>query len=82
MAAGTLAYYVSTLDPADSLWNGLTIGLGFYLVSYYVARYAMYRKLGREYFGKFYTMGIGVFILIFLFTWILFFTYVHYSGAA
>ena len=80
--AGMLAYVVSELDAVDSLWNGLTIGLGFYLVSYYVARYAMYRKLGREYFSKFYSTGIGIFILIFLFTWILLFTYVHYSVAA
>ena len=79
--AGILAFYVSRLDLVDSLWNGITVGLGFYLISYYVARYGFYRKLGKEYFGKFYTTGIGGFAMVFLFTWILSFTLAHYSAA-
>ncbi len=75
VAAGALAQYISMLDMTNALWNGATVALGFYIVSYYVARYVMYRKLGREYFTKFYTTGIGAFIMIFLFTWIILFTY-------
>ncbi len=75
MAAGALAWYISNLDMANALWNGATVAMGFYIASFYVARYAMYRKLGREYLTKFYTTGIGAFIMIFLFTWIALFTY-------
>ena len=80
LAAGLLAYYVSILDAVDSLWNGVTVGLGFYLISYYAARYGLYRKLGKEYFSKYYTIGIGGYALVFLFTWILSFTLVHYGA--
>jgi hypothetical protein len=79
VVAGALAYFVSRLDAVDSLWNGITVGLGFYLISYYTARYGFYRKTGREYLSKFYTTGIGGFALVFLFTWILSFTLAHYS---
>lgn len=71
---GAFAYYVSLLDLQNALMDGITVAIGFFLVSYYLARYAMYRKLGREYFTKFYTTGIGGYIMIFLFTWILLFT--------
>jgi len=54
--------------------SGVSIGILFYLVSYYVARFTWYKGLGRESQGKIYTTGIGSFLMIFLFTWILFFT--------
>jgi hypothetical protein len=54
--------------------SGISIGIMFYLVSYYLARFAWYRKLGREGQGKIYSTGIGSFIMMFLFTWMLFFT--------
>ena len=52
----------------------MSIGILFYLISYYVARFTWYKKLGREGQGKIYTTGIGGFIMVFLFTWMLFFT--------
>lgn len=54
--------------------SGISIGIIFYLLSYYLARFAWYRSLGREGQGKVYSTGIGGFIMIFLFTWMLFFT--------
>jgi len=54
--------------------SGISLGIAMYLVSYYVARFAWYRGVGREGQGKIYTTGIGGFILVFLFTWMLFFT--------
>ena len=72
--AGVLADWVSVLDAPNALWNGVTVALGCYLVSYYVARYAIYRKTDKKYFSKFYTTGIGGFIMVFLFTWIILFT--------
>ncbi len=72
--AGALAYYVSSLDMGNALYNGITVAIGIFLVTYYLARYGLYRKLGKEYFTKFYTTGIGGYIMVFLFTWILLFT--------
>lgn len=83
--AGALADWISGLDTPNALWNGITVALGFYLASYYLARYVLYRKLGREYFGKFYTTGIGGFVMVFIFTWIALFTlsaFLHFSGTA
>ncbi len=54
--------------------SGVSIGILFYLVSYYVARFTWYKTLGKEGQGKVYTTGIGGFVMAFLFTWMLFFT--------
>jgi len=67
---GFAAYRVFGADYFD----GLLVGVMFYLVSYYLARYIWFRKLEREDIGKMYSTGIGVYVLVFLFTWILLFT--------
>jgi hypothetical protein len=54
--------------------SGLLVGVIFYLASYYVARYLLFKELPRENLGKIYSTGIGGYVLIFLFTWILFST--------
>lgn len=70
--AGFLANWLfsPTLDYID----GILVGLIVYLLSYYVARYGWYRSLERKDMGKLYTTGVGIFVMIFLFTWILLFT--------
>jgi hypothetical protein len=55
---------------------GLLTGIIFYMGSYYVARLIWFRKLAKEDVGKIYSTGIGGFVLVFLFTWILLFTLV------
>jgi hypothetical protein len=59
--------------------TGISIGIAFYLVSYYLARFTWYKGLAREGQAKVYTTGIGGFIMIFLFAWMLFFT-LHAAG--
>jgi len=54
--------------------SGVSIGILFYLISYYLARFTWYKGMGREGQGKVYTTGIGGYVMIFLFTWMLFFT--------
>ena len=56
--------------------NGLLVGIIFYLASYYLARYIWFRDLDRSDVGKIYSTGIGGYIMVFLFTWILIFTLV------
>ena len=72
--AGVSAAWVSGLDKPEMFWSGITVAMGFYLISFYVARYALYRRSGRENFSKLYTTGIGGFIMLFLFAWVLLFT--------
>jgi len=57
--------------------SGISIGIAMYLVSYYLARFTWYRGSSREIQGKIYTTGIGGFVLLFLFTWLLIFTFLH-----
>jgi hypothetical protein len=70
VVAGVLAEVLVGTD-----WtSGVSIGILFYLISYYIARFTWYKGMGREGQGKVYTTGIGGFTMIFLFTWMLFFT--------
>ncbi len=68
--AGVLA---ATLVGTDFA-SGVSLGILLYLVSYYLARFTWYKGLGREGQGKVYTTGVGSFILVFVFTWLLIFT--------
>jgi hypothetical protein len=54
--------------------SGVSLGIGVYLVSYYAARFTWYRSLDKQAQGKVYTTGIGTFVIMFLFTWMFFFT--------
>lgn len=77
---GLLAEVVTTATNGSGAvvsadWStGLMIGLIFYFISYYLARFTWYRGVNREGQGKVYSTGIGGFILVFLFAWILLFT--------
>jgi len=68
--AGVVAEFIWKLPGFD--WTiGITLGLLVYLLTYYGARYAWYRKLETSKLGKVYTTGIGSFVILFIFTWIL-----------
>lgn len=56
-------------------WSiGISMAIGIYLVTYYIALFTWYRGLPRPQQSKVYTTGIGGFALVFLFTWMLLFT--------
>ncbi len=59
--------------------SGISLGLLMYLISFYLAKFTWYRSLGKDQQMKIYTTGIGTFVLVFLFTWIIIFT-VQHSG--
>lgn len=71
--AGLIADQMTRVYSLDYL-NGITIGLLFYIISYYVGRFGLYRGLPRNQISKLYTTGIGSFILVFLISWIFLFT--------
>ncbi len=54
--------------------DGLLVGVLVYLASYYLARYTWFRKVEPEKVSKVYTTGIGGYVMLFLFVWILLFT--------
>ena len=56
------------------IYSGISLGIGVYLVSYYVARFVWYKGMDREGLGKVYSTGWGGYIMVFLFTWVLLFT--------
>ena len=71
---GVLAGLLAWIIPGTDFYNGISIGILVYLVSYYAARYLWFKGLDKQYIGKMYSTGLGVYIGLFLFTWILLFT--------
>jgi len=70
IGAGVLAEYVWTI-PVVGWANAAAVGVLVYLVTFYGARYGWYRKLEPSKLGKVYTTGVGSYVMLFIFTWIL-----------
>ena len=71
------AIIVSTLNVVFGLTDipGVVMGVGVYLSSYYVFRYAL--KIRPEAVGgttKLYTIGVGAYTLLWLFLWAFLYT--------
>lgn len=77
VASGVLGELFFTQEPVsfDNTTNGILVAVIVYLLTYYFARYVWYRKMDRQHISKLYTTGIGGFFMLFIFTWILLFTY-------
>jgi len=71
---GVLGGLLAWVIPGTDVYNGISLAILVYLITYYLARYLWYKNLDRQLQGKLFTTGLGVFIGIFLFTWILLFT--------
>ena len=81
VALGALGGYMANavftehmFSPILDYTDGILLGMIFYFASYYIARFAWYRRLESENVSKLYTTGIGSFVMVFLFTWILSYT--------
>ncbi len=74
MGLAALAGFSAEVLVGTDYASGISIGIAFYLASYYLARFTWYRGLAREGQGKVYTTAWGGFIMMFLFSWMLFFT--------
>ena len=64
-------------SPRLDYVDGILVGVIVYLVTYYLARFTWYRTLEQKDMAKLYTTGVGIFVLVFFFTWILLFTLVR-----
>lgn len=73
MVGGILAETAQTAIGTD-YFTGISIGIGIYLASYYAARFTWYKGADQSSQAKIYSTGWGGFIMVFLFTWMLFFT--------
>jgi hypothetical protein len=54
--------------------SGVSIGIGMYLISYYLARFTWYKGADKAIQAKVYSTGWGGYIMGFLFLWTLLFT--------
>ena len=71
---GVVAGLIAELVTGSDYYNGISIGILVYLVSYYLARFVWYKGLDRKFQGKIYSTGLPGYVGLFLFTWILLFT--------
>jgi hypothetical protein len=69
---GVLAALVCAALGLDNLFNGLSIGLIFYLISYYLLKWRFLTKVEKA--SKLFTTGIGAYFLTWIVAWVLLFT--------
>lgn len=70
--SGLLGFVSANPDAA----RGAVLAVVVYTISYYVSRYLIKVNLPRKQMHKLITTGLGSFIMLFLFTWILYNTFV------
>jgi len=78
---GVVAALLSTLLSAVieiSFFNGLSIALLVYIVSYYVFKSFFLAKVEKP--SKVFTTGVGVYFLTWIVAWIIFFTLLRPPG--
>jgi Rab5-interacting Rab5ip-like protein len=71
---GVVAGLLAGVIPGTDFYNGVSLGILVYLISYYFARYSWFKGVDKQFQGKIYTTGLAVYIGLFIFTWILLFT--------
>jgi hypothetical protein len=72
IVAALISTLLSTIITDISLFNGLTIALLVYIVTYYIYKSMFAAKVEKP--TKIFTMGIFAYFLIWLVTWIFFYT--------
>jgi hypothetical protein len=79
-AAGLIAGLLNflTLQPPTvnpNAYNGIIIGFLIYFGSFYFAKYNLVKGINPKDKNKLITQGIGSYIIMFIFSWIMFNTY-------
>jgi hypothetical protein len=73
LLAGVLGFLTTNpLNPSSNAYYGLYIAAIVYILSYYLARYFIVRDIPQRDRNKLFTQGIGSFVMMFLFVWILY----------
>ena len=71
LIGGSLASYAGFTGPGPNAFNGVYVAIAFYLISYYLSRFGLGVTLEGSEKRKFLITGLGSFIMLFLFSWIL-----------
>jgi hypothetical protein len=69
---GVVAALLCVLLGIDNLLNGMSVGILFYLISYYILKWLFMAKVEKT--SKLFTMGIGAYFLTWIVAWCLFYT--------
>lgn len=72
ITAGLLSGLLGFVTPSMEAYRGLAVGLLLYLISYYVSKYIAGERVHGPEGRRVLTTGIGTYIMLFLFTWILY----------
>ena len=80
VVGGLLAGLMGFTTANPEAYRGIVIAIALYMVTYYLARYVFARELPKGQGHKYVTLGIGSYIMLFLFTWILYNTLLSYPA--
>ncbi|MEM4312146.1 MAG: hypothetical protein QXX95_07140 [Nitrososphaerales archaeon] len=75
--AGLVSGILGLVTPSPYTYLGIVIAIFFYLISYFISRLFYGKSLDKKVKRKIYTNGLGSFIMLFLFTWILYNTWIN-----
>jgi PKD repeat protein len=67
-----IATLVIDLRVGNPLISGISIGILFYIITYYILKWRFLNKVEKQ--SKIFTMGIGAYFLTFILCWVLFIT--------
>jgi PKD repeat protein len=70
--AALITSFVIDLKVGDPLISGISIGILFYIITYYILKWRFLNKVEKP--SKIFTMGIGAYFLTFILCWVLFIT--------
>jgi PKD repeat protein len=70
--AALITTFVIDLRVGDPLISGVSIGILFYIITYYILKWQFLNKVEKP--SKIFTMGIGAYFLTFILCWTLFVT--------
>jgi uncharacterized membrane protein len=81
LIAGVLGFLSTTTTLAGTnAYYGFYVAAIVYIISYYLARYMIVKDIPQKDRNKLFTQGIGSFIMMFLFVWILYNTNCYLGG--
>ncbi|MBI2184161.1 MAG: hypothetical protein HYU39_04290 [Thaumarchaeota archaeon] len=70
--AGILSGVLGFLGPSPEAYRGILVAVALYSISYYLVRYGIKVNIPPDQVKKLFTTGLSSFIMMFLFTWILY----------
>ncbi|MFQ6010762.1 MAG: hypothetical protein ACE5KG_01145 [Nitrososphaerales archaeon] len=70
-SVGEVSGSAGAVTSSEVVFRGITTLMFMYVVSYYLAKFVVAPQMPKEQTRKWATAGIGSFIIIFFFTWIL-----------